>query len=427
MKAMNIWLVKYAVFHHHSFMVKHSDENKRYVVTYYCGCPWTVCARKGNDGNWRITSVFQPHTCLTNVDDRKHAQLSSRFISQRLINIIKNCPLLTVTTLIEVVMVAWGYRVKYGRTCRAKQRALKLIYSDWAEAYERLPGMLYAMKAKNLAMHFEYVPKPEVMGPEGRQYFLHTFWTFGHCVVAFKYCCDVLSIDGTFFTGKYEGTMLIAIGIDVDCQLVPLAFAIVEKKNNDSWGWFLRLVRRVVVAPGCEIYVISNRHDRILNDVREVIPNHSRVHHRWCTRHLAQNLIKYHVIKENFKIFEKVCWQADEKDFKNKLKYLERRTNEKGKEFLKGLMDEKEKCALAYDKGGKHCGYMTSNMAEIFNSTLRGVRSLHVTVIASFTFYKCNEWFMKYLVDAQMVHRHHTDYVVTSNIYLDTKRYEARA
>jgi hypothetical protein len=90
-------------------------------------------------------------------------------------------------------------------------------------------------------------------------------------------------------------------------------------------------------------------------------------------------------------------------------------------------MDEKEKCALAYDKGGKHCGYMTSNMAEIFNSTLRGVRSLHVTVIASFTFYKCNEWFMKYLVDAQMVHRHHTDYVVTSNIYLDTKRYEARA
>jgi hypothetical protein len=32
---------------------------------------------------------------------------------------------------------------------------------------------------------------------------------------------------------------------------------------------------------------------------------------------------------------------------------LERRTTKKGKEFLKGLMDEKEKWALAYDKGGK--------------------------------------------------------------------------
>jgi hypothetical protein len=34
-------------------------------------------------------------------------------------------------------------------------------------------------------------------------------------------------------------------------------------------------------------------------------------------------------------------------------------------------MDEKKKWALAYDKGGKRCGYMTSNMAKIFNSILR--------------------------------------------------------
>jgi hypothetical protein len=39
-------------------------------------------------------------------------------------------------------------------------------------------------------------------------------------------------------------------------------------------------------------------------------------------------------------------------------------------------MDEKKKRALAYDKGGKRCGYMTSDMAEIFNSIMRGVRSL---------------------------------------------------
>jgi hypothetical protein len=32
-----------------------------------------------------------------------------------------------------------------------------------------------------------------------------------------------------------------------------------------------------------------------------------------------------------------------------KLKDLERKTNEKGKDFLKGLMNEKEKWALAYD------------------------------------------------------------------------------
>jgi hypothetical protein len=95
-----------------------------------------------------------------------------------------------------------------------------------------------------------------------------------------------------------------------------------------------------------------------------------------------------------------VCRQTDEKDFKKKLKDLDWRINKKGKEFLKRLMDEKEKWALTYKKGGKCCGYMTSNMTDIFNSILRGVRSLPVTEIASFTFFKCNEWFVKCLVDA---------------------------
>jgi hypothetical protein len=109
MEAMKILLAEYVVFHNHPFMIKHSDENKHYVLTYHHGYPWTVCARKENDCSWRITSVVQSHTCLTNVDDMNHIQLSSRFISQRLVSIIENCPLLTIASMIEVIMVAWGY------------------------------------------------------------------------------------------------------------------------------------------------------------------------------------------------------------------------------------------------------------------------------------------------------------------------------
>ena len=42
---------------------------------------------------------------------------------------------------------------------------------------------------------------------------------------------------------KFEGTMLICIGTDAEDQLVPLAFAIVQKEDTDSWCWFLRLVK----------------------------------------------------------------------------------------------------------------------------------------------------------------------------------------
>jgi hypothetical protein len=49
MEAMKIWLVEYAMFHHCPFVIKHSDENKSYVLTCQRGCPWTVRARKGKD------------------------------------------------------------------------------------------------------------------------------------------------------------------------------------------------------------------------------------------------------------------------------------------------------------------------------------------------------------------------------------------
>jgi transposase-like protein len=97
-------------------------------------------------------------------------------------------------------------------------------------------------------------------------------------VKVFKHCCDVLSIDDMFLSEKYEGTMLIAIGIDADRQLAPLAFVIVEKENNGSWGSFFHLV-----GSGYEICIISDRHAGILNVVREAIPNHSHVHRHWCT------------------------------------------------------------------------------------------------------------------------------------------------
>jgi ABC-type arginine transport system permease subunit len=68
-------------------------------------------------------------------------------------------------------------------------------------------------------------------------------------------------------------------------------------------------------------------------------------------------------------------------------------------------MNEKEKWELAYDKGGKCCGYMTSNMIEIFNSILRGVWSLPVTMIVYFTFYKLMHRWSKYTTLTMWSHR----------------------
>ena len=60
---------------------------------------------------------------------------------------------------------------------------------------------------------------------------------------AFKHCHPLVLVDDTFLIGKYRGVLMITIGVDLDNQLVPLAFTLAEGENDDSWCWLMKLVR----------------------------------------------------------------------------------------------------------------------------------------------------------------------------------------
>jgi hypothetical protein len=207
-------------------------------------------------------------------------------------------------------------------------------------------------------------------------------------VDAFRHCRPIFSIDDMFLLGKYQGTLLIAISGDANNKLVPLAFALVEKENKDSLGWFLRMVRIHVVGPGQEVGVISDQHQGILNAVREQIDGYPPLHHRWCTRHLAENLLHKDGVKDNFELFQKTCHQLEDKFFREKLDKLKVATNVEGRDWLTRLIPDLEKWTRAHDLGGWRYEFQCSNMAESFNKLLLGIRGMPVTAIVSFTF--CN-------------------------------------
>ena len=82
----------------------------------------------------------------------------------------------------------------------------------------------------------------------GPSILLRAFFCIGACVRAFIYCLPVLCIDGTFLTGKYKGTILTAIGIDCNKEIVHIVFSFVENENTESWYWFLERLKIHVVA-----------------------------------------------------------------------------------------------------------------------------------------------------------------------------------
>ena len=80
-----------------------------------------------------------------------------------------------------------------------------------------------------------------------------------------------------------------ATTVDPEDQIVPMAFALAEGENNESWSWFMRLLRVQVLAPSCTICLISDRHVGLLNTVAEHIDWFPPLVHRWYMRHFAAN------------------------------------------------------------------------------------------------------------------------------------------
>ena len=81
-----------------------------------------------------------------------------------------------------------------------------------------------------------------------------------------------------------------AVAVDPDRQLVPLAFALTEGENNDSWSWFMKLVRLYVLGPSRQVCMIFDRHHGLLNCVKEHMDGFPPLVHRWCMRHFAENM-----------------------------------------------------------------------------------------------------------------------------------------
>jgi MULE transposase domain len=85
-------------------------------------------------------------------------------------------------------------------------------------------------------------------------------WAYGPCIAAFKHLRPFITIDAGFLSGPDKGRLLMACGYDAENKLIPLAFGIVEAKNMNNWGWFMRWVRNEVIQFNMKIYVIFDRH-----------------------------------------------------------------------------------------------------------------------------------------------------------------------
>ena len=388
---LKFWLSDYAIRNHRPFYVEHSDMKLRYTVK--CeqeGCPWKVRARKLKETEeWVLKSCVATHRCKPPSKRlrKTHRQLTSEYLGYKWMKDIGFDPTVKVRFLMRTVKKQFGYEVKYGKAWKAKANAIRMLYGGYEEAYNQLPRLLAAIAHRNPGM-FHVVEDHEGV-------FHRAFWSYGQCVEAFQHCRPVLSIDGTFLTGRYKGTLMVAMAHSSNDNVLPCAFALVPSEHQDNWEWFMGHVRHNVIGAR-EVCIISDRHHGILKAMDIVIPGFPKLHHRWCMRHFVANFYRACKSKELSKDLTHVCVAFTTQGFDARYNKLFAAVNEGGKDFLTRNLSEKHKWARAHDDGGWRYGDMTSNLVECFNNVLKGARALPVTAIVEYTFFKLNEYFQRH-------------------------------
>jgi transposase-like protein len=97
-------------------------------------------------------------------------------------------------------------------------------------------------------------------------------------------------LDGTHSRSRYNLTLLIAVGIDAEEHVLPLAWALVPGEDETWWTWFCKRFKEATKVDLLPRYVvISDRDKGLLKAVEIELPGAS---YAMCCQHIAENIHK---------------------------------------------------------------------------------------------------------------------------------------
>ncbi|RYR05599.1 hypothetical protein Ahy_B06g085446 isoform C [Arachis hypogaea] len=360
------------------------------------GCTWLIrLSLRQRKGIWEVKRYNGPHTCLATSISSDHRSLDYHVIATFIMPIIRADASVNIKVLLNATAAHFGFRPTYRRVWMAKQKAVAIIYGDWDESYNELPRWVLGVQLTMPGTVAVLRTCPVRVGgqlDESQANFHRLFWTFPPCIEAFHHCKPLVSIDGTHLYGKYEGTLLVTIAQDGNSNILPVAFALVESENAESWSFFLSHLRQhVTPQPG--LLVISDRHNGIKAALEAPdggwLP--PAAYRAFCIGHVAANFALTFKGKDARRLLVNAAYAKTEVEFDYWFDILR-------SENL-AMCDWANRIEYSlwtqYCDEGRRFGHMTTNISECVNSILKGVRNLPVCSLVKATYARLAELFVR--------------------------------
>ncbi|GKD91621.1 hypothetical protein Tco_1367128, partial [Tanacetum coccineum] len=149
-----------------------------------------------------------------------------------------------------------------------RKKAFDMAMGSPVESFAQLPYYCHNLKLANegTVTHIE-------TGAEGRFKLLYV--GFGVAIRAFlTSMCPLIIIDGAHLKGTYEGINLLAIGMDDNNQIVPIATDVCQGgESTEAWSFFLIKLKESIDAAADELteWVAAKVHRQKLKSAKWIV------------------------------------------------------------------------------------------------------------------------------------------------------------
>ncbi|KAK8996623.1 hypothetical protein V6N11_081889 [Hibiscus sabdariffa] len=259
-------LCAYAVAHSFDFRYVSNRKEKIRVVCKATGCPFVLHASWDNsDGCFKIKTLVTQHQCsVTYKNKRANFKLVGKHFLPK-IRILPNLKVFDVKRLAREELKVDLHK----RTClKARKWALEKIRGNVVHEFNRLFDYVFALRSADPNGTFDLmVERPtDVATPKFRRLYV----CFSALKEGFKrFCRPIISLDGCYLKGEIKGEILSAVGRDGNNQIFPIAWALVEVENRETWAWFLENIQRDLnLGDGSKFTLISDMQKVQTEDVQ---------------------------------------------------------------------------------------------------------------------------------------------------------------
>ncbi|GJR44628.1 transposase, MuDR, MULE transposase domain protein [Tanacetum coccineum] len=288
------------------FLVDRSGPGRCELKCYqFNQCDWKLRARLWNNtGQYYITHLDDTHTCPKTQTYPNHRNANKKVIAHLLTPKLQDrSRVLRGKDIQKDILEEYKIHISYQQAWRGKDYGIQQIRGSPYEAFEMLPYYCYNLEQKNEGTITR-------IKTDEKGVFEMLFIAIGASIRTFlNYLRPVLMIDAAHLKGLYKGTNLVAVAMDGNNQIVPIAFGICKGETGPCWSWWMSVLRECI-GDNPNLLIISDRHAAIALAVQNEFP---LAFHAICCRHLMMNLSLKN--KKRKDLFWKICKAYTREDF----------------------------------------------------------------------------------------------------------------